>query len=275
MKKIVLAVGILFVQTVSYCAQEKQATLPQDSSLVKEQQTTTPQVTFGPGVLLVCDGTKMETFDATQTSSEDATRGEKGKQNIVTIFTGLAGSCVHVSEIVAAQTDREKNQGILNLMGTIFTVAAQLIGSSHRVYSSEDDARLLIQMSANQGAAAITLRFFDVLALEKDPTVFISDNEILTKLFALETDEQRICLIQSIMDNEQRAYQFWHALAGTLQDYISYYIESTLNVFNQAIAYTHDAEEPCMGDTQGECEMRDWDECCEVVDGENVEVMVS
>ena len=264
MKKIVLALGVLFMQTASYCAQEQPSTaLP------------APQVTFGPGALLVCDGTKIETFDASQTSSEDAIRGKKEKQNMVTIFAGLAGSCAHVSEIVAAQTDREKKQGILNLMGTIFTVAAQLIGSSHRVYSSEDDARLLIQMSANQGAAAITLRFFDVLALESDPSIFINDNEVLSELFALETDEQRICLIQSIMDNEQQAYQFWHSLAGTLQDYISYYIESTLNVFNQAIAYTHDAEEPCAGDVLCECEVRDWDEYCEVVDGDNVEVMVS
>lgn len=250
------------------------------SSWAGQESTSCAQVTFGPGVLLVCDGTTIETFDPAELLSEDATRGKKEKQNIATVFAGLAGSCAHVSEIVAAQSDREKKQGILNLIGTIFSVAAQLIGSSHRVCSSERDAKLFIQMSTNQGATAITLQFFDVLALEKDPTFFIKDNELLTKLFKLNSDDERIAMIEKCLQTEEQAYLFWHSLAGTLQDYISYYIDSTLNIFNQAIAYTHRVEDQDGDDEFGEFEIvGDYefgeDECCEISENDHVEAMAS
>lgn len=197
-----------------------------------DSQIACAQVTFGSGVILVFDCADAGTFDLEENTTEATMRGKKDKQNIATIFAGLAGSCAHVGEIIAAQTDREKKQGILNLLGTIFTVAAQLTGSAHRVRPSVNEKEH-DHINAAEGAAAITLRFFDVLALENDPLVFIKDNEILTKLYQLNNDEQRIVMIQSCMEQDAQAIDYWNNLGQTLEDYIAYSIAATFNVFNQ------------------------------------------
>lgn len=208
-------------------------------AFANEAAPKTSHATVGPEVLIVCDEATMQAFTS-EPVSNDILKSKQSNQQVAHALTGLIPP---VAELVAARNDHEKKQGILNLLGTIFTVAAQLIGASHRVYQSDNEEKLVIQTGASQGAIAITLQFFDILSLEKDPAGFISDNDILMRLFELNNQDEQITSIETIMADEKNAYTFWNSLSGSLEDYIQFYLGSTLDLFNQAIAYTYDIQD--------------------------------
>lgn len=186
------------------------------------EQAVQPTVSFGPGVILILDGVGVQFLDVIDNNveqvSDDVTRSKKGTQNAATVLLGIAQACGQVGDIVAAESDHEKKQGILSLLGTVFSVAAQLTLSGHRAYGESTDE---IKEVAADGATVIALRFFDVLDFEKDPLSFIKDNTELTALYLAEDDEQRVALIKTSFKSHSQVVAFLQRLLVILQRYIA------------------------------------------------------
>lgn len=60
----------------------------------------------------------------------------RGKISAASIFKGLAQICISLGQLFASQKNKNKKENIIELLGTIFTVAADITGPSHSQQSS-------------------------------------------------------------------------------------------------------------------------------------------
>lgn len=148
---------------------------------------------------------------------QETTPTRAKKQTVASIFSGLAQSCTHLGQIVTAQNEEDKKQGMINLLGTVFSVAAEVSGPSSNSQNTSNKPTIIIQEHNDQLTTKIielTQAVFRVL----DLSVYRSSQPLeplLSFVKAQRNEADRRMAIQTLMAATSKSQEFLQELFST------------------------------------------------------------
>lgn len=162
-------------------------------------------------------------FIADDHGHPDQMRTRAGKQTVSVIFQGLSQSCAQLGQVVAAQTEQEKQQGALNIMSTVFGVVAALSAQPKNQNPLPDHVTVKL--------ADLTTLLVD--ELDKSPSrAPLSDLLALIKKLPMQAD--RRAMVKIILSSVH-AEQFLRQLCTALQDYLVHHMPDLLQLFSNYV----------------------------------------
>ena len=159
------------------------------------------------------------------------------KKNTATIiFQGLAQSCVHAGQIVVAEEQKEKQQGVLNVLGTFFNVASQLAAptKSETESISMEEQQETIQKATKQ-LTQLTRTLLDALKQESQKSIVPLPPTLnfINALPSLALQEEQIA---NILSSSPHSRNYLEELFSTLQSYLAQYLPQLIQSFKESIA---------------------------------------
>jgi len=148
--------------------------------------------------------------------------------NAAVILQGIAQSCTQLGTVVAAENDKAKQQGILNIMGTVFNVAAQL------AYHQPKESVQVAQSAQQAQATAVSQQTKAILAgqlaqithvllkeLDKPQCKSVKNlSPLLTFLKDVPTQQEQELLISVVLSINSVALPYIQQLFQALQAYV-------------------------------------------------------
>jgi hypothetical protein len=145
---------------------------------------------------------------ATNQDSEQLTR--KKNASLAIILHGLAQSCSQVSDILTANDQQAKQQGVLNVIGTVLATVAQLT-EPHTTKAPE-----LERASAN--LATLSTALFEEVDQEQR-TAIARTSPLLAQLMVLQPQE-REAFTRTLIASPTRKSKFFDELFDFLASYL-------------------------------------------------------
>ena len=203
-------------------------------SLESVQAGGVARLTIEPGVTLI---TKHNAAPVTKAPAPLTRK----KHHSSVIFQGLAQSCQQLGTVVAANNKKEKQQGVINLLGTMFNVAAQLAAPTTpqpNTQTATDQATQQTQQpQSTQVAPALTkltkalLEEFETLLVKSDITLL----PILATFKSLKTTEEQEAFIQGVLSLPTGAKDYLNELFTALQAYFQINVSEILDYVKESL----------------------------------------
>lgn len=151
------------------------------------------------------------------------------------ILQGLAQTCSNVGTVVAAENKKEKQQGVLNVLGTLFSVAAQLSAQNNNQQTQvQQQQQPQLQQVGQTGAATqqqvdpnfakkmcqVTCDLLNELEAE---TFYKSTSELPTTLAwikSMETQEEKEDVVTLLLSSAGHAKQYLQDLFTAASTYL-------------------------------------------------------
>jgi len=152
------------------------------------------------------------------------------KKNIANIvLNGLANACANLVNIIASDSQRDKQQAMLGVIGTVCNVTAELTEKENN--TSQAQRSIKVKSLAHSFASLTTAL---LLAHEQDA----STRKPLPQTIALLKnipEENRAGVIEIILSSSKHAYEFLYELFSLAQEYLSSCIDIVVNVLSDGI----------------------------------------
>ncbi len=146
----------------------------------------------------------------------------KKHHSLSIVLLGLAQSCNQVSELLTAEDQAAKQQGLLNVIGTVLATAAQL-SVSHKPAHTSNTSNQTKQPTNDQTPADLT-HLCALLFEEMDQeelAKLAQQSPLLTELMATNTSLNRDELTRTFMASPTKANQFIDELFALLNVYLA------------------------------------------------------
>lgn len=158
---------------------------------------------------------------ATESESELLTR--KKNHSLAIVLLGLAQSCNQVSELLTAEDQAAKQQGLLNVISTVLATAAQLSIPHNKTAPTSNAGTQIKQPIHDQTSAELT-HLCSLLLEEVDQEqlgALTQTSPLLAELMTADTPSNREELTRSFMASPVKANKFIDELFALLTVYLT------------------------------------------------------
>ncbi len=161
---------------------------------------------------------------ATEPETELLTR--KKNHSLSIVLLGLAQSCNQVSELLTAEDQTAKQQGLLNVISTVLATAAQLSVSHNKLSNASTSSNQTKQPHHDETSADLAhLSSMLFEEIEQEELVALTQTSpLLTELMATGTHINREELTRTLMTSPTKAHQFIDELFALLNIYLTHKI---------------------------------------------------
>jgi hypothetical protein len=146
----------------------------------------------------------------------------KKHHSLSIVLLGLAQSCNQVSELLTAEDQAAKQQGLLNVIGTVLATAAQLSIPQNKASNSpmSPQTKLPLHDQTPTDLTHLCSLLFEEIDQE-ELTALAQTSPILTELMTAETSINREELTRTFMASPAKANQFIDELFALLTIYLT------------------------------------------------------
>lgn len=200
-------------------------------------------VYFGPNVKIVTI--------SNDTPPENQVQTRKKHTAVPILLQGLAQSCNNLGTVVVANNQKEKQQGILNILGTVFNTAAQLSTPQNNqttqiiVVAPQPNTQQPsnnVQPQPTPEPLPTKLAYLtDLLITELKATPLKDQSQLpptLALINGLDSTEKKLSAINLLLSSQQTAQQYLSELFTLVGTYINEHIpELMLAIKEQITSY--------------------------------------
>ncbi|MCK4650751.1 hypothetical protein KAT08_01120 [Candidatus Babeliales bacterium] len=163
-------------------------------------------------------------------------KGKKKKKKIAAaIFGALANACVHSAQIATSQSTEEKQQGVLNLLGTVFGLASQVV-----VISANEEKGIIIEDDYDKILDLTAMLVENVCDLIKHDGINVGNDmkiTLLVQISKLDSDLKRRESILNYLVSQSLAQNILDEAFSYLRQYLHYKVDDLIDFLRDNLIY--------------------------------------
>jgi hypothetical protein len=167
-------------------------------------------------------------FTISQQSNEDR------KVSAASLFSGIAQSCNHLSNVVSAENQQQQQAAACNLVGSVFNIAALLSAKE------KPNQQTTVQSTPEKNnfigkITSLTCDLLDILRNNAMRPLFMPESSILFQIDQLKTREDKQKVIKECLMSKDLVQPFLQELFNVLSKFISSQLSKTLETITRQL----------------------------------------